>query len=177
MKFTFRINSKPYMRLDAFFEDLFYKNPKLGKIALRFVNIIYSEASGVMADSWRSNISRLFKCYPLDENEEKMLKNILNTYFNIIKSRGSKNYKILLEKDRNNEIELGDAERTILKRAFEWNSAVSGYYSILKKLKGIGLIKKSKGYFIRSNEFLNVLNNLKELFNSFEDNKDVYATK
>ena len=65
----------------------------------------------------------------------------------------------------------------MLERAFEWNSAISAYYSVIRKLKGVGLIEKKRGYFIKSDKFLGTLKSLKKLFDNFEDNKNIYVTK
>jgi len=177
MKVTLKMDNESYKTLDNFFEDLFYKNPKLVKAALKFIDMVYSKTNGIMASSWRSNISKLFNCYPLERNEKNMLKDVLKKYSGILPSRGSKIYKILLEKNKNDKIKLNDSERVVLERAFEWNSAISAYYSVIRKLKGVGLIEKKRGYFIKSDKFLGTLKSLKKLFDNFEDNKNIYVTK
>ena len=177
MKFTFKVGNTPYETLAEFFENLFYKNHKLAKIALGFFEMVGSKTNGIMASSWRSNISKLFKCYPLNEDDEKALKSVLEKNLDLLKSRGGKNYKTILEKYKNNKIKLDDSEIDVLERAVEWNSAVSGYYSIIKKLRGVGLIEKRKGFFIKSNKFLQTLDRLKGLLDTAEIKENIYVSK
>ncbi|HLE06635.1 MAG TPA: hypothetical protein VI790_04730, partial [Candidatus Nanoarchaeia archaeon] len=80
------------------------------------------------------------------------------------KLRGKKAFKDLLS-----DPSLEASYRDVLMRASKWHSAVTSYYSILNKLKALGLIEKADGYYVRSDKFLNRLSQVNSLFEGFSN--------
>ncbi len=180
-KVLIKLSHNSYSSLIDFLEGVFYRDKNLAKVALKFLEKIYRTEYGISSKQWRSHISELFNCYPIDEEDEAMLNKIYEKYKNFVeKERGKKPYYLLLKKDKNGEIELLEDEKIILEKAAKWNASISSYYSILRKLKCIGLIEKKKGYLIKSKKIFEILKGIKECINSLNSKEKqdyVYAPK
>ncbi len=168
---------KNYENISEFLEGIFYKNKELSKPALKFLEKLNREKM-LFTKKWKRHIIDIFECYPLKENEKKELKNVYDTYFPIVdRGRGKKLNSIILEKNEKNEINIKPEQKLLLEKSIRWNSSVSGYYSILKKLEGAGLIKKKNGEIRKSKDILKTLNNISEIFTEKEDGSFVYSPK
>ncbi len=168
---------KNYENLHEFLECLFYKNKELSEPALKFLEKLDREKI-MFTKKWKRYIIEIFGCYPLKENERKDLEDIYNEYhLNLEKGRGKKLNLKILEKSEKNEINILPEQKLLLEKSIRWNSSVSGYYSILKKLKKVGLIEKKEGEIKKSKNILKTLNKISEIFMEKEDGSLVYSPK
>ncbi len=165
-----RIRKTPYSGLISFLQDIFFKDQKLAKIAYNLLKEIYSK--GILSKDWRVIIKKYFEVSPPTSDDELKLDEACEKYLgfkrqNLIASkqklRGKKAYKLLLEKDIDEDI------RHALEKISKWNSAVASYYSILNKLKAIGLIEKSNGMYIKSDRFKKRLSQISDILVGFEE--------
>ena len=58
---------------------------------------------------------------------------------------------------------VSEDELETVKKYFEWNSCVSGYYSVVNKLKVLGIIEKKSGNYFLSKVFSAKLASIKSL--------------
>jgi len=178
-----KFRNEPYKNLIEYLQDLFYKNEFLSKIAFKFLKKVYRSKMGIPSNHWRSYITELFNCYPVNNEDKNVLRSICERHNRGLKrGRGSKCYTSMIRKNKDKEINLGDEERDILERAIKWNSSVSSYYSILRKLEKAGIIEKKGGYILKSKRFLDTLRSVEKVVSSLdEENEDktdyVYASK
>ena len=131
---------------------------------------IYQTKFGIPSKRWQAYVSEIFEVDLIYEDDEKVFSFLKEKYPNLDSGRGSKFYVNLLKLANDDKISLSKGEINALKKAVEWNSAVSGYYSIVNKLKEIGLIKKENGMLKRDESFFNNLTNLKKFLS--EEEKD-----
>jgi len=154
-----RLKSSSHHSLQSLFEDIFYrdKTGALAKSALILYNKIKQEP-GLRSSEWQNYIANVFKISPLDFAEIEVLKEICKRYDVKADSkkglRGRKPYHVLVEKHSKGRIKLEEKELELLQHVSRWHSAVSSYYSIINKLKAIGLIEKKEGNYIASNRFV-----------------------
>lgn len=157
-----RLRYSPHHSLASLFEDIFYRDKKgaLASAAFAIYKKIIHEP-GLRSSEWQNHISSVFKVDPLDANEALVLKEICKKH-NLAENnpkglRGKKPYQVLVEKHSNGKIKLDEKELALLRKASKWHSAVSSYYSIINKLKAIGLIEKKEGNYVQSSKFVNSL--------------------
>lgn len=173
-----KIENKPYEDLNALVKSIFYKDEKLAEIAIKILKKIYRSEFGIRSGRWISNISEFFGVYPIDESEKEIIEKINNSYLGQTKhKRGVKQYASLIGRAKKGEITLSDEERDVLEKNVKWNSSISSYYTIIKKLKNIGLIEKKKGYLVKSKKFSNALESIKEILKELEKRDDTYVSK
>jgi len=164
-----RIKPSSQHSLSSFFQDIFYrdKSGSLAGSALRIYNKIRQEP-GIRSSEWQEHISTVFKVTPVDFAEVAVLKEICKKHGLTERLRGKKPYQVLIEKHSNGKIKIDEKELALLQRVSKWHSAVSSYYSIINKLKAIGMIEKKEGNYIASNRFVN---SLKAIERSLQDGK------
>lgn len=154
--------------LASVFGDIFYrdKSSLLANSALYIYNKLKKTPEGLKPSEWEKHVSEIFKVNYIENIDFPLLKDLCQKHSQFLKSdsktglRGKKPYKILLKKFLKNEIKLSEQEEALLKRVSKWNSAVSSYYSIINKLKAIGIIEKKQGCYILSNKFANCLKSI-----------------
>jgi hypothetical protein len=155
----FRPNSQS--SLQALFEDIFYrdKSGNLVNSALLLYDRIRKE--GLRASEWQKHISEVFKVLPTQAEETSVIESLSKKHLGQ-KLRGKKPYQTLLEMGQNGQLRLSEKEVSVLGRVSGWHSAVSTYYSIINKLKAIGMIDKKDGQYISSERFLDRLRSIEK---------------
>ncbi|MCD6576143.1 MAG: hypothetical protein J7K73_03210 [Nanoarchaeota archaeon] len=168
-------SAKNIENIEDFISHLFSRNKELAKPALVFLEKVYSGET-MYAKRWRTYITELFGVFPLDEDEEKILANVLSCH-PVPKGRGKKPYTQLLKLSEAGKIILTEDEVEAVKRAIEWNSAVSKYYTLIKKLENVGLIKKQNGKYIKDESLKEQLNKIIKILNSLSSEDYTYSAK
>ena len=178
MDVLIKLSSKPYEDLTDFLKSLFYKNENLAEIALKILVKIYSSEFGIRSGRWMSNISEFFGVYPPDESDKVLLDEITRRYIgNAPSKRGVKQYTLLIEKLKKGTINLSNEEKDILEKTVLWNSSVSRYYTIIKKLKNSGIIEKKKGYLVKSSKIHKILDSIKNTLGEIDSKDRTYISK
>lgn len=166
-----RLRKTPYSGLLSFLQDVFYKKDELAGSALKFLRRVYE--GEVKASDWKKVIRELFGVEELSESDEQVIDQAVvkhlgfhrqNLKASKYRLRGKKVYKKLLEKDG-----VSEEVRVVLKKVTDWNSAVTSYYSILNKLKALGLIEKSEGFYVKSEKFKRRFSQVLSLVEGFEN--------
>jgi hypothetical protein len=166
-----RVRPSSEQNLLSLFEDIFYRDKSglLSGSALKLYNKICKE-NGIRSSEWQNHISEVFSVKPILAAESDNLKEICDKHSGILKHkesksglRGKKPYQVLMEKHMKGEIKLGEAETNLLGRVSKWFSAVSSYYSIINKLKAIGMIEKKESNYILSNRFTEKLKSIEKI--------------
>jgi hypothetical protein len=166
-----RVRRTPYSGLLSFFQDVFFKQEGLALKALEILKIIYSHE--VKAEDWNKLITRVFNVDLLSKDEELIIDEACIKYlgfhredinFSKARLRGKKAYKELLIREN-----IEPSIKEVLLKYSKWNSAVTSYYSIINKLKALGLIDKTNGYYNKSEKFKNRLTQVTDLLNGFEN--------
>ncbi len=160
-----RIRRTPYSSLESFMKDLFYKNEELSGKAIKLLTMIYLKE--LKSSDWKSIITELFNVNEPTSNDELIVSEALSKkgiYKEEVKSR----IKLRL---LHNELLNSSDERVVnaVKRINEWNSAVTSYYSIINKLRAVGLIEKQEGVYKKSSKFSNRLNQILSMLEGFND--------
>ncbi|MCD6547051.1 MAG: hypothetical protein J7K22_00695 [Nanoarchaeota archaeon] len=162
------LNERVYKDLYDFFSDVFYKNKSLAGYAVKLYDKISNEK--FYTKNWKSYVCQIFNAYPITEDEEKILNELCKRYFKDNQLKGKKPFLKLLSNYKNGELHLTDDEVFLIKKAIMWNAAVSGYYSIINKLKSLGIIKRKGPMYVKSNKFCDSIESIRKLFN---DKKEV----
>jgi len=150
--------------LQSLFEDIFYRD-KTGNLVnsaiLLYEKIRKDPSRGLRSSDWQNHVSDIFKVESIQFDENNALKEISQKHDSFLKAgeskrglRGKKPYQVLLEKHSKGEIKLTEKEQDLLKRVSNWHSAVSSYYSIITKLRAIGMIEKKEGNYVISKKFV-----------------------
>ncbi len=160
-----RIRRTPYSSLESFMKDLFYKNEELSSKAMKLLTLIYSD--GLKSSDWKLIIRELFNVSEPTKSDELIISEALSkkgVYKEEVKSR------IKLRLLHNELLNSGDEEViNAVKRINEWNSAVTAYYSIINKLRAVGLIEKQEGVYKKSTKFNNRLNQILSMLEGFNN--------
>lgn len=166
-----RLRKTPYSGLLSFLQDVFYKKDELAEQALKLLRRVYEKE--FKASDWNKLISELFSVEEPSKSDERVIDKAVKKHLGFhrenlraskYKLRGKKAYKKLLEKDG-----VSDEVRVVLKKVSDWNSAVASYYSILNKLKALGLIEKSGGVYVKSEKFKRRFSQVLSLVEGFEN--------
>lgn len=172
------MRNTPYSGFKAFLQDVFYKD-KLGFLADKaydLLKLIYKEPLPVK--KWSEYISSVFKVERLTKDEEAVIDDLCFKHFGFhrenldaskSKLRGKKPYQLLLAKHDRNDLKLTDREIIVIKKVNAWYSAVTSYYSIINKLKALGVIDKREGVYQKSSKFKKRFSQLIELVDGFEN--------
>jgi hypothetical protein len=158
--------------LQSLFEDIFYRD-KTGNLVnsaiLLYEKIRKDPAKGLRSSEWQNHVSDIFKIESIQFDENNALKELSQKYESILKAgeskrglRGKKPYQALLDKHSKGDIKLNEKEHSLLQRVSNWYSAVSSYYSILNKLKAIGMIEKKEGNYVISKKFVSSLSSIEK---------------
>lgn len=161
--------------VDDFISHLFSRNKGLAKPALVFLEKVYS-GEAMYTKRWRTYITELFGVFPLDEDEEKVLASIIS-HHSVSKERGKKPYTQLLKLFESGRINLTEEEVDAVKRAIEWNSAVYKYYTLIRKLENVGLIKKQNGKYVKDESLKEQLAKVIKILNSLSSEDYTYSAK
>lgn len=157
--------------LISFFNDIFYRDKSglLANAALKFYEKLQKENS-IPSSKWRECIFEIFGVPPIQLGESNALKEMCEKYANFLACkdskkglRGKKPYQILLEKHSSGEANFNEKEIALLERVSKWYSALSSYYSIVNKLKALGIIEKKEGNYTLSNKFVEKLREIEKL--------------
>lgn len=163
---------KEYSSFDDFLKDVFFKKPELSKIAIAFLQKVYSSFNGVPAEEWPRQITEFFGIYQPRDEELQKLRQLYKQHFN--KEPGVKPYQQLLKLKE--KLNAEDVE--IIEKVAKWNSSVSSYYSMLNKLKALGLVERKKGKYTKSDSFGNNMSGLSKMFDeSISSESKLYVTK
>ena len=166
-----RVRKTPYSGLPSFLQDVFYKQELLADKAFLLLKVIYSKKT--LVTDWKLLVKELFGVDSPSTGDESVISEACFKYLGFhrenitaskAKLRGKKAFKDLLS-----DPSLEASYRDVLMRASKWHSAVTSYYSILNKLKALGLIEKADGYYVRSDKFLNRLSQVNSLFEGFSN--------
>jgi hypothetical protein len=165
-----RLRKTPYSGLLSFLQDVFYKQELLADKALNLLKIIYQE--GFDASDWKKIVKLLFSVKEPTQADDGVIDKACidhlgfhrqNIRASKTKLRGKKVYKKLLDNEK-----VPDEVKVVLKRVSSWNSAVTSYYSILNKLKALGLVEKASGAYVKSEKFKRRLSQVLSLIEGFE---------
>lgn len=168
-KTLIKFRSDNYGSLKDFLNDIFYKDENLSKPAYELMRLVYDrKESGLQAKNWKSYIASLFNAESLSSEENEFLARIIEKYSISTSNRGAKPYESLLDLGKEKKIELADAEKQILEKILKWNSCISSYYSILNKLKAIGLIEKKSGRYHKSTAIFDRFRQIQGFISQFE---------
>jgi transcriptional regulator CtsR len=170
-KCLIKISNKPYKDIREFLEDIFYKDDgkNLSKQAYEIMRMIYDrKESGLQAKNWKEHIKNVFGCAPVAEEESSELKKIYGRFHKVESSRGKKPYLAIIKQVEEGKAQLPEAEKELLKKAIKWNSSVSTYYSVLKKLVATGLVEKREGKYFRSSKLLEQFKHIEKIISDFE---------
>jgi len=155
--------------LEDFLRDIFYKdkNGRLVKAALIFLYKISESGSlGLRAKNWHFYIMDMFNVEPLEKEEEELIRSLFERYKEHLNRK--KPAQKLLSLFNNKKIELSDYELEVLKKFSVWNSSISSYYSVVNKLKAIGLIEKREGNYYLSEKLKNKMKKIIALLDSLK---------
>ncbi len=166
------IRFRDYDGIEDFLRAVFYRNNDLVVPALKFLKKVYS-GEMMYTRRWRAYISELFGVFPLDEDDETVLRAIISRYTPPT-GRGKKPFLHVLNSSKN---QLTEDEKDVLKRAIEWNSITSKYYSIIKKLESVGLMEKKNGRYIKSSKLNDRAEKITKLMYSLNERDYVYSGK
>lgn len=169
-----------YSGFASFLQDIFYRDitGNLASKALELLKIVYSSEDGVPATLWKEQVSKLFSVELVKEEDENSIKAIVEKYLGFSKQdllaskarlRGKKPYQALLEKHKSGGIILSLDEEKVLNKVSKWYSSVTSYYSILNKLKALGILEKRNNSYRKSERFKRRLQQVIDLANGFED--------
>jgi hypothetical protein len=165
-----RLRKTPYSSLLSFLKDVFYKQEDLADKALAFLGFIYQQE--FKASDWSKMIEHLFEVKQPSSADDRVIDEACFKYLgfhreNINASkarlRGKKAYMKLLESP-----EVDDGVKSVLKRVSDWNGAVASYYSVINKLKALGLVEKNQGYYVSSDKFKRRFSQVLGLLEGFE---------
>ena len=172
------IRNTPYSGFKAFLQDVFYKD-KLGSLANKayeLLKLIYK--APVPVKSWSEQIKQVFNVKGLSKEEGLVLDDLCYRHLGFHREnldasksrlRGRKPYQLMLKKHEQGSIKLTESEEELLKRVNAWHGAVASYYSIINKLKAIGLIDKREGCYQKSEKLKKRLSQLIDLTSGFEN--------
>ncbi|MFA5405904.1 MAG: hypothetical protein WC307_00905 [Candidatus Nanoarchaeia archaeon] len=165
-----RLRKIPYSGLLSFLQDVFYKDDVMAGKALKLLEMVYKKS--IPASDWKSVVSELFNVKPASSSDESVIDDACINYLgfhreDVILSkarlRGRKAYKQLLERS-----DVKPDVKLILKKVSDWNSAVTSYYSIINKMKALGLIEKTDNFYVKSNKLSNRFSQVIGLLEGFE---------
>lgn len=166
-----RIRRTPYSGLLSFLQDVFFKQESLAEKAISLLRIIYN--GDIKTAEWRRLVKELFIVEELTSSDERVIDDACIKYLGLnrmdvtaskAKLRGRKAYKDLLGNGG-----LDNELRKVLERASRWNGAVASYYSVINKLKALGFIEKESGYYVKSDKFVNRLQQVVSFLEGFEN--------
>ncbi len=166
-----RLRKTPYSGLLSFMQDVFFRNEKQAIKAMGLLKIIYEKK--INTKDWRQIIKELFEVEEINHHDEQLIDEACIKYLgfhreNITASktrlRGKKAYKELIERQ-----DISDELRKTLNKTTKWNSAVTMYYSIINKLKAIGLIEKTNSQYVKSDKFKRRFSQVITLIEGFEN--------
>ncbi len=166
-----RLRKIPYSGLLSFMQDVFYKDEVMANHALRLLERVYKQS--IQASEWRSVVSELFGVKESSSADESVIDDACINYLgfhreDVVASkahlRGKKAYKQLLDRP-----DVKPEVKSVLKRVSAWNSAVTSYYSIINKLKALGLIEKIDNSYVKSNKLTNRFSQVIGLLEGFEN--------
>jgi hypothetical protein len=167
-----RLRNTQYESLQQFLEDVFYrdKNKSLTKAANQLLMKIYERGEfGLRSKNWKGHISEIFECLaPTTEDEDALLVLAKKQLGEKKVKRGEKAYQLMLKEANEGKIKLTDEEKKLLEKICGWNACISSYYSIVNKLRAIGLIEKKKGHYFKSRKFFEQRDQINTMINQFE---------
>jgi len=168
-KTLIKFRSNNYEILNDFLKDVFYKDENLSAPAYELMRLIYDRKDlGLSAANWKSYIETVFNTKQVSAEDSAVLDGILNKHNVLNSKRGSKPYEHLLDLHSKGRLNLNDAEKQVLEKALKWNACVSSYYSILNKLKAIGLVEKKQGHYHKSKLIFDRFTQIKSFIEKFE---------
>ncbi|MDD5181892.1 MAG: hypothetical protein PHC66_01825 [Candidatus Nanoarchaeia archaeon] len=168
-KTLIKFRSSNYEILNDFLKDVFYKDENLSAPAYELMRLIYDRKElGLSAANWKSYIETIFNTKQVSAEDSALLDGIILKHNITDTKRGSKPYENLLGMHSKGRLSLSEAEKQVLEKALKWNSCVSSYYSILNKLKAIGLVEKKQGRYHKSRSIFDRFTQIRSFIEKFE---------
>lgn len=168
-KTLIKFRSNNYGAIHDFLKDVFYKDENLSKPAYELLRLIYDRKDlGLSAANWKSYIETIFNTKQVSAEDSIVLDKALNNHSITNTKRGSKPYENLLDLHGKGRLNLDETEKQVLEKALKWNTCVSSYYSILNKLKAIGLVEKKHGHYHKSTAIFDRFTQIKSFIEKFE---------
>ena len=159
------LKKENYENLKDFLSSVFYRDDsaQLSKAAFMLVHKINSCGNfGLRASDWKIHVMDSFNVEQPEQGDKEIVDNMLAKY-DLKRARGSKPIKALLSKHKKGKLKLPKDELEVLENYLVWNSAISGYYSIIKKLKAIGFIERKEGNYFLSSKLSDRLSQIKKI--------------
>lgn len=168
-KTLIKFRSNNYEVLNDFLKDVFYKDENLSAPAYELMRLIYDRKDlGLSAANWKSYIETIFNTKHISAEDSVLLDGIILKHNITNTKRGSKPYENLLDLHSKGRLSLNETEKQVLEKALKWNACVSSYYSILNKLKAIGLVEKKQGHYHKSKLIFDRFTQIKSFIEKFE---------